>query len=81
MDDDEHRRRASRREFIRTHHPDRGGDPTEFLIGLPHFGFDPSAITDTTRPRIVFVPHVSWPRRVLHALLAQFHRRQPPRVR
>jgi hypothetical protein len=26
--------RARRREFIRTHHPDRGGDPAAFVAGL-----------------------------------------------
>jgi hypothetical protein len=26
--------RARRREFIRTHHPDRGGDPAAFIAGL-----------------------------------------------
>jgi hypothetical protein len=25
---------ARRREFIRTHHPDRGGDPAVFIAGL-----------------------------------------------
>lgn len=25
---------ARRREFIRTHHPDRGGDPAAFITGL-----------------------------------------------
>jgi hypothetical protein len=25
---------ARRREFIRTHHPDRGGDPAAFIAGL-----------------------------------------------
>ena len=33
MDDEQSRRRA-RREFIRTHHPDRGGDPDAFAAGL-----------------------------------------------
>ncbi len=33
MDDEQSRRRA-RREFIRAHHPDRGGDPGAFAAGL-----------------------------------------------
>ena len=37
MHEDERRRRAARKEFIRTHHPDRGGDITEFVIGLAQF--------------------------------------------
>jgi hypothetical protein len=32
--DEDERRRARRREFIRTHHPDRGGDPAAFITGL-----------------------------------------------
>ena len=32
--DDEQSRRRARREFIRTHHPDRGGDPDAFAAGL-----------------------------------------------
>lgn len=27
-------RRTERRQFIRDHHPDRGGDPEEFIAGL-----------------------------------------------
>jgi len=34
VDEDERRRRARRREFIRTYHPDRGGDPAAFITGL-----------------------------------------------
>ena len=33
MADDPHLR-AERRAFIRDHHPDRGGDPDEFIEGL-----------------------------------------------
>lgn len=29
--------RRARREFIRTHHPDRGGDPAHFAAGLAEF--------------------------------------------
>ena len=36
MDEPGARRRA-RREFIRTHHPDRGGDPARFAAGLAEF--------------------------------------------
>ncbi len=31
---DEQSWRRARREFIRTHHPDRGGDPAAFAAGL-----------------------------------------------
>jgi hypothetical protein len=77
--DDEQSRRRARREFIRTHHPDRGGDPEAFAAGLaaldrlPHPG--PAA-------RIVVVAD----RPVLVSLLAAVLRRigwhrPPPRVK
>ena len=81
MDDTEHRRRTQRREFIRTHHPDRGGEATEFLTGLSRFAPDPPATADTPAPRIVFVPRNPRPRRLLRALLCPLRPRQPPRVR
>lgn len=40
---DEERRRRSRREFIRVHHPDRGGDPESFRLGLDAFDAVPPA--------------------------------------
>jgi len=30
--------RAAFREFVRTHHPDRGGDPVAFRAGLEFYG-------------------------------------------
>ena len=36
MDEAERRRR----DFIRAHHPDRGGDPDMFVAGLSSFGTD-----------------------------------------
>jgi len=76
--DDEQSRRRARREFIRAHHPDRGGDPDAFAAGLaaydrpPHPG--PAA-------RIVVVPD----RPLLVSLLVVVLRRvgwhrPPPRV-
>ena len=78
MHEDERRRRAARKEFIRTHHPDRGGDITEFVIGLAQFDRRSAESAPTADLRIVFVPHTSWPRRLLRAILSPFHRRQPP---
>ena len=34
--------RAERRAFIRDHHPDRGGDPDEFIAGLRRLADSPS---------------------------------------
>jgi hypothetical protein len=35
--------RAARREFIRTHHPDRGGDLDQFVAGLQRFDVEAAA--------------------------------------
>ena len=34
--------RAERRAFIRDHHPDRGGDPDEFIAGLHRLAYSPN---------------------------------------
>jgi hypothetical protein len=36
VDEAERQHRTRRRQFIRTHHPDRGGDPAAFIAGLAH---------------------------------------------
>ena len=81
MHEDERRRRAARKEFIRTHHPDRGGDITEFVSGLAQFDRWSPETAPSAHLRIVFVPHISWPRRLLRAVLSPLHRRLPLRNR
>jgi hypothetical protein len=70
-----------RRDFIREHHPDRGGDPDVFIAGLKAFGpgHDPDA---GPLPRVTGVRRRPWPVR-LAAAAAQRVRygTQPPRVR
>ena len=45
-----------RREFIRAHHPDRGGDLDAFVSGLRSFAADrPEPL-----PRVVVVRHRAW---------------------
>ena len=61
MHEDERRRRAARKDFIRTHHPDRGGDITEFVIGLAQFDRESPETAASAHLRIIFVPHTSWP--------------------
>ena len=78
MDDEQSRRRA-RREFIRTHHPDRGGDPAAFAAGLAAYDRrspgEPAA-------RIVIVPDTPWLVSLLTAVLRRMGwRRPPPRVK
>jgi len=46
MDDS---RRRARREFIRTHHPDVGGDPAVFTAGLAEFHTGSAEGSFTTR--------------------------------
>ena len=67
-----------RREFIRAHHPDRGGDPGFFAAGMRAFdaGHAPEPL-----PRVVIVRHR--PRLMrLAAAVAKWlrHERKPPRV-
>jgi hypothetical protein len=77
--DDEQSRRRARREFIRTHHPDRGGDPEAFAAGL--------AAHDRRLPRaratrVVVVPDTSVLVSLLSAVLRRMGwRRPPPRVK
>ncbi|WP_328458615.1 hypothetical protein [Amycolatopsis sp. NBC_00438] len=70
--------RAAFREFVRTHHPDVGGDPAEFAAGLARFRAGKSAVDDTRFDApIRFVVN----RRGVAAVLAKLRkRRRPPRV-
>ena len=78
MDGEQSRRRV-RREFIRAHHPDRGGDPAAFAAGLA--GLDQFAAG--WRPaRVVVVADTPLLVSVLTALMHRVGwRRPPPRVR
>ena len=72
----------ARREFIRTHHPDRGGDPAIFIAGLDHLDGQRAAPGQPPRPRVVGVPHRPWPIRLLSALIRRLGgSRRAPRVR
>jgi hypothetical protein len=77
-----------RREFIRTHHPDRGGDTEGFIAGLR--GFDAEQ-TPTgpgpepgpgSQPRVTIIPHRAWPTRLVTAAVRKLRPGSPPpRVR
>jgi hypothetical protein len=78
--DAEKRRRVARREFIRGHHPDRGGDPDDFIAGLAALdGAEPAptpqaaAPADMPPPRVVFEDQ-PWPRSAITALLRRLRR-------
>ncbi len=74
--------RAAFRAFVREHHPDRGGDPAEFVAGLARFRAAEAAGEPAADPRwdapIVFVSPLPAPLRVAVALVrtARWHRRR-----
>jgi hypothetical protein len=68
---------SRRREFIREHHPDRGGDPEAFISGLRSFTSDPGPL-----PRVIVVHRRSWLARLTSAVARWArHEKNPPRVR
>ena len=76
---DEQSRRRARREFIRAHHPDHGGDPVAFAAGLAALDQFPAG-----RPpaRVVVVADTPLLVSVLMALMHRIGlRRPPPRVK
>ena len=81
--DDEQRRRRARREFIRAHHPDNGGDPAAFAAGLAALDQAPDQAPDPAPPaRVVVVADTTWAARLLMALMHRIGlRRRPPRVK
>ena len=81
MGEDENQR-ARRREFIRSHHPDSGGDPLIFISGLDRFDGEPGGRSGLHRPRVVVVPHRGWAVRLMAALIRRLRgSRRAPRVR
>ena len=77
--DDEQSRRCARREFIRAHHPDRGGDPTAFAAGLAELD---QLLAGGSAARVVVVADTLWLVSLLTALMHRIGwRRPPPRVR
>ena len=86
--------RAAYRSFVRTHHPDRGGDPEVFRAGLARYralaageGVDVPGAGMPARPDdrrydgpVEIVPDLPFPTRVLVALVRTVRRRAHPRV-
>lgn len=76
--------KAAYRRFVRTHHPDVGGDPAEFAAGLRQFRRGEIAAGTETAPRgesLVFVRRSRGVPRLLAALAARRRRKRNPRVR
>lgn len=70
-----------RREFIRAHHPDRGGDPKIFIAGLRAFGTGHGPDTGPL-PTVVIVRRRAWLIRQTTAVAQRFRRgRSLARVR
>jgi curved DNA-binding protein CbpA len=77
--------RAAYRAFVRENHPDRGGDPEEFVAGLARFREAEPPVDDTTAdPRydapVEVVHPLPFPVRVGVALIRTWHRRRNQRV-
>jgi hypothetical protein len=71
-----------RREFIRAHHPDRGGDPEVFAAGLRSFDADQEADWPLPLPRVVVVAHRTWFVRMANAVIKRLRPdSKVPRVR
>jgi hypothetical protein len=69
-----------RREFIRAHHPDRGGDAETFVAGLR--AMEAGRERRDPPPRVVVVAHRPWPMKLAAAAVRRLrHESKPPRVR
>ncbi len=64
--------RAAFHDYARTHHPDRGGDPEAFRLGVA--AYDALTCTDP-RSNVVFYKRRSRLSRLLGWPLSPFHRR------
>ena len=73
--DAEQQRRAARREFIRAHHPDHGGDPAEFAAGLARLDSEPTR-PPADGPNLVEFEDQPWPRSFVSVLLSRLRRRR-----
>jgi hypothetical protein len=71
-----------RREFIRVHHPDRGGDPAVFIAGLRLLDEEFGSPGPEPRPRVVVAARRAWlVRLVIGAARRLRAEKDPPRVR
>jgi len=69
-----------RRQFIRTYHPDRGGDAGAFIAGMRAFGTEQASWRPP--PSVVVVRRSGWPTRLVTAAARRLRDgRKPPRVR
>jgi hypothetical protein len=75
-------RRRERREFIRAHHPDAGGDHDDFIRGLADFDVAQRRSARSSTTAVTVIPRSTWPVSVTTVVLRRLRRRyQAPRVR
>jgi len=73
--------RSRRRDFIRSHHPDVGGDPAEFVAGLAAFDDRDADAPASVPVHVVVVRRRAPAKRFTAAIRRRFHRTpSPPRV-
>lgn len=71
---------SRRRQFIREHHPDRGGDAAAFIAGLRSLTSESDQASPL--PRVIVVHRRRWPARLARAASRWVrHERKVPRVR
>jgi len=80
--DDDRAAARRRREFIRAHHPDRGGDTEGFIAGLRGFEDEQAPAGPQGPPRVTIIPRRTWPTRLVSAAVRRLRQGSPPaRVR
>ena len=73
--------RRRRRDFIRAHHPDGGGDPEAFIAGLRAFGAESETYTEPP-PEVIVIRRRAWLLRPGANLARRLrYGPRPPRVR
>jgi hypothetical protein len=71
-----------RREFIRAHHPDRGGDTESFIAGLRGFDTEQAPAGPGPQPRVTVFARRAWPTRLVTGAVRRIRHGKPPaRVR
>ncbi|MEV4596971.1 hypothetical protein AB0K15_06160 [Amycolatopsis sp. NPDC049253] len=73
--------KAAYREFVRTHHPDAGGDAEAFREGLARFHDVDAPARPPAAESVIFVVRRRGLARVLAALAARRRRKRRTRVR
>jgi hypothetical protein len=81
MEEDQvHQARRRRRDFIRTHHPDAGGDADAFIAGIQSLDAPPEPDPGPLPP-VFIVRHRAWPAQLGIAAVRRLRRSQrSPRV-